>query len=76
MLNVENQIVMLLIQMAHMCQPLNATEVLQLASDLTEGNEIQQEVLPGKRKICTTKKRQTKMMLEQECLEMDTGMDS
>jgi len=50
MLKVENQIVALLIQMAHMHQPLNATEALQLANDLTEGNEIQEEVIAWKKK--------------------------
>ena len=50
MLKVENQIVVLLIQMARMHQPLNATEALQLANDLTEGNEIQEEVIAWKKK--------------------------
>ena len=50
MLKVDNQIVALLIQMARMHQPLNATEVLQLANDLTEGSEIQEEVIAWKKK--------------------------
>jgi len=50
MLKVENQIVALLVQMAHMHQPLNATaEALQLANDLTEGNTIQEEVIAWKK---------------------------
>ena len=33
-----------------MHQPLNATEALHLANDLTEGNEIQEEVIAWKKK--------------------------
>ena len=33
-----------------MHQPLNATETLQLANDLTERNEIQEEVIAWKKK--------------------------
>jgi len=71
MLKVENQIVTLLIQMAHMHQPLNATEALHLANDLTEGNEIQEEVITWKKKHLhykeETDKNKVTRMLECGC---------
>ena len=69
---VESQIVVLLIQMAHMHQPLNATEAFQLANDLVDGEEIEKEVIKWKRNMYTSKRKKTTFV---EHLVLDTGKD-
>ena len=75
MLKVKNQIVTLLIQMACMHQQLNATEALQLANDLTEGNEIQEEVIAWKKKFLHYKEATDRNDVTR-MLGRDIGMDS